>query len=217
MQTNTKKLTVLAMLTAAAFIVMAITRPLPPIVLFLQYDPKDVVITIGGFLFGPLSAFAVSAVVAFLEMITVSDSGPYGMLMNIVSTSAFACTAAAVYKRKRNLRGAVVGLAVAWLTMTAVMMLWNYFIAPLYMSVPRDVVVPMLLPAFLPFNLLKAGMNAGITMLLYKPVITALRAANLMPKAENTQKAAANVGLIVLSLFVVATCVLLMLVVGGRI
>lgn len=54
------------------------------------------------------------------------------------------------------------------------MMVWNYLVAPLYMGVPREEVAKLLLPAFLPFNLLKGGLNAAITMLLYRPVQSVL-------------------------------------------
>lgn len=70
MQTQPKKLSVIAMLSAVAYLIMLVGRI--PIVLFLKYDPKDVVITIGGFLFGPLTAFTMSALVSFVEMLTVS-------------------------------------------------------------------------------------------------------------------------------------------------
>ena len=46
-----KKLTVLAMLSAIAYVAVALLRF--PVVLFLSYEPKDVVIAIGGFLYGP--------------------------------------------------------------------------------------------------------------------------------------------------------------------
>ena len=58
------------------------------------------------------------------------------------------------------------------------MMFWNYWIAPIYMGYPREAIVKLLLPAFLPFNLIKGGLNAAIAMLLYKPVVTALRHSN---------------------------------------
>ena len=96
-----KKLTVLAMLCALAYIVMMVGRI--PIVLFLKYDPKDVIITIGGFIYGPMSAFAVSAVVSLVEMMTVSDTGVIGCTMNILSSCSFACTAAFIYKRRRSM------------------------------------------------------------------------------------------------------------------
>ena len=95
MKNKTNQLITLAMLSAIAYIVMAIGRI--PIVLFLKYDPKDVVITIGGFIYGPLSAFIISVLVSFVEMLTVSDTGVIGLIMNILSTCSFACTAAYIY------------------------------------------------------------------------------------------------------------------------
>ena len=91
---NTKKLTTLAMLAALAYLIMVVGRI--PMVLFLSYDPKDVIIAIGGFLFGPLEAFAISFVVSLIEMFTVSDTGIIGAVINFVSTSSFACTAAII-------------------------------------------------------------------------------------------------------------------------
>ena len=44
MNNRTRKITTLGMLCAIAYVVMLVARI--PIVLFLKYDPKDVVITI---------------------------------------------------------------------------------------------------------------------------------------------------------------------------
>jgi riboflavin transporter FmnP len=124
-----------------------------------------------------LAALAVAFTVAFLEMVTVSPTGFIGLLMNTLSSAAFACTAAIIYKRWHNLSGAVIGLAAGCLMVTAVMMLWNYIVTPVYMGVPRPVVTGMLIPVF-PFNLIKSGLNAAVAMLIYKPVSIALRKAN---------------------------------------
>lgn len=144
-------------------------------VLFLKYDPKDIIITLGGLIWGPMTSFSVSVIVSLIEMVTISENGILGCIMNIVSSCSFACTAAVIYKKKRTLKGAVVGLLSGSVAMVLVMMLWNYLIAPIYMGYPREAVAKLLLPAFLPFNLLKSGLNAGFTFLLYKPITTALR------------------------------------------
>ena len=36
---------------------------------------------------------------------------------------------------------------------------------------PRAAVVALLLPGIIPFNILKAGLNAGITLFVYKSVV----------------------------------------------
>src|SRR5690554_3807038 len=108
MKTQTKKMTTIAMLCAIAYVVMVVGRV--PVVLFLKYDPKDIIITIGGFIYGPFTALIISAIVSFLEMFTVSDTGIIGAVMNMLSSCTFACTASYIYKKKHTLMGAVYGL-----------------------------------------------------------------------------------------------------------
>ncbi|MCL2358012.1 MAG: ECF transporter S component [Defluviitaleaceae bacterium] len=191
METNrTKKLTALAMLTSMAFVAGAMFRirgafPLAP---FLTYDPKDVVILFGGFLFGPVAALLMSVTVALLDMVTVSESGPIGALMNTVASASFTCTAAIFYSKKRNITGAALGLAAGAIFATAVMLLWNYWIIPLYAPhITREAVISIMLPALLPFNLMKNGLNAFLAILLYKKVSGALKAAGLYKESEETK------------------------------
>ena len=208
-----RKMVVMAFLAAIAYIMVALIRV--PVVLFLSYEPKDVVITIGGFLLGPMASFVISLLVSLLEMVTISQTGPIGCLMNLISTCAFACVAALIYKKKHSLLGAVLGLLAGSVSMIAVMLLWNWLITPLYMGTPRQVVEGMLLPVFLPFNALKAGLNSALILGLYKPLTAALRRARLLPPAQS--HGSAKPGIYLLSLFLLAVSVLLLLVFQGKI
>ena len=207
---RTRKLTALAMLSALAFIVMVVGRiPMMSIPgLTLKYDPKDVVIIIGGFMYGPLAAAGISAVVSFVEMVTVSDNGPIGMVMNIVSSCSFACTAAFVYKYRRTLSGALAGIVGGVIVTAAAMVLWNYLITPIYLGFPRAAVVPYLMPFFLPFNLIKGTINAAVTMMLYKPVSRALRMITRETFKEE-KKAVNNLAVAIVAAVVVLACVVL--------
>ena len=213
MKLSVKKLVLLSMLAAAAYVIVALVRI--PVVLFLKYEPKDVIITIGGFLLGPMAAFAVSALVSALEMITISETGPIGCLMNLLSTCSFACIAAYIYKRQHTLKGAVIGLALGSVGMVIIMLLWNWLITPLYMGVSRNVVEGILLSAILPFNLLKAGLNTALTLVLYKPLVTALRRAGLAEQRKETANTS-RWGVILLSAVLLVTCILLLLVLQGN-
>lgn len=208
MNDKTRKLTTVAMLCAIAYVVMVVGRV--PIVLFLKYDPKDVIITLGGLIWGPLIALWVSVIVSVIEMLSVSETGVLGCLMNIISTCSFACTASFIYKKRRTLSGAVTGLFAGSISMVIVMLLWNYLITPLYMGYPREAIVELLLPAFLPFNLLKAGLNASFTFLLYKSVISALRKSGYLPTTNRVGRQQST-GLIILAGAIIVTCVLLIL------
>ncbi len=215
MNNQTKKITATAMLCALAYVAMAVGRI--PVVLFLKYDPSDVIVTLGGFIFGPMTSCIISFILATIELVTVSDTGWIGWVMNVVQTLSFACVAAFIYKKKHTLSGAVIALASGWIVSTAVMMLWNYLITPIYMGYPREAVVELLLPAFLPFNLLKGGLNASITFLLYKPVITVLRKAGFVETPTTTSAKRFNWGYAILAFLILVTCVLFVLSMNGTI
>lgn len=205
----------MAMLAAVAFLLVTFIRiPIVPAAPFLNYEPKDVVITIAGFLFGPLEALIISLVVSLIEMFSISTTGWIGCIMNFLSTCSFACTAAVIYKKKHTLTGAVLGLTAGTVAMVGVMLLWNWLITPLYMGYPRDAVVAMLVPVFLPFNALKAVLNSTITLCLYKPLTMALRKARLLPPAEQG-KHKKTIGLYLLSAAILITCIVYLLVSQG--
>ncbi|MCI9199480.1 MAG: ECF transporter S component [Lachnospiraceae bacterium] len=206
---KTKKLTTIGMLCTLAYVSVVVGRI--PLVLFLKYDPKDVIIVIGGLIFGPLTSFSVTVIVSVVQMFTISGTGVLGCIMNIISSCSFACTAAFVYKKKHKLSGALIGLFCGWSCQVVIMMIWNYLIAPIYMGYPREAIVELLIPAFLPFNLIKGGLNAAITMLLYKPAVTALRRSNLIESKRDSDKMRINIGVLLVALLMFITCVLLIL------
>lgn len=218
---SVKKMVLLAMLAAVAYLMVALIRI--PVVLFLKYEPKDVIITIAGFMLGPMASFIISLVVSLIEMVTISDTGPIGALMNLLSTCTFACTAAWVYKRKHTAKGALWGLLIGSVMMVATMLLWNYLITPLYMTgTSRSDVAGMLIPVFLPFNLLKAGLNSAFILALYKPLVTALRKTRLLETkvTQNADKAATGrkapkLGVYIVATALLVTCVLVWLVLRG--
>lgn len=211
-----KTIVTVGMLCAIAFIAKLISNIIPiAIAGFLEFDLKDVIIVIAGFICGPLSAVAISVIVSLIEMVTISGTGPIGMIMNILSSCSYACVAALLYKKNRSMKGAVLSLVGGVLAMSAVMVLWNYLITPLYMGIERSVVAGMLLPVFLPFNLLKGGINATLTLLLYKPIVTALNRANLIAASPTSSKGSVKWGMMLISLVVLATFVLLALVLAG--
>ena len=208
---SVKKMVTLAMFSAIAYLMVNLIRI--PVVLFLKYEPKDVIITIGGFLFGPMASFIISCVVSLLEMVTISETGIIGCIMNLLSTCTFACTAAFVYKKKHTLHGAMAGLAIGSVLMVGAMLLWNWLITPIYMGIERESIEGMLLPMFLPFNLLKAGLNSALTLSLYKPLVTALRKIGLV---ESHSGGSSKAGLYLFAAALLIPCILLLLVFQGK-
>lgn len=175
---NTKKITGAAIFAALAFVVTMATRWIK-IAGFLSLDFKDAIITIASFVYGPLTSVGITVVVAGIEFF-FSETGWYGLIMNIASSTTFALVASFIYSRKRNINSALIGLFSAVFATVAVMLTLNVFVTPLYFGMPRQAVIDMLPTVILPFNVAKTLMNSAIIMLLYKPIVMALRRAKLL-------------------------------------
>ena len=218
---NVKKITTLAMLSALAFLLALLFHflPIPPLVPaapFLKFEPKDVVIVIGGFLYGPLMVVPMALVVGLLEM-PFSATWLYGLIMNVASTCAFACTAAFIYKTRRTIGGAAVGLATGVVVTTGVMIPLNYLITPFFMGVPRHVVVSILVIGIGLFNFVKYALIAAITMQVYIPLKAALTKSKLLPVTGDTEEKhfKLNSTSVLASLLVILICILGILYLNG--
>lgn len=167
-----KRITILALFCALAYVCMLFVK-IP--VQFLTLDVKDAVITLCSMLFGPVYGIVIAVVVPFVEMITISGTGPYGFVMNALGSLAFCVTGGVIYKYKKTIYGAVVGLLSGAFAMTAVMLLANLFITPRYMGCTTADVVRLIPSLLLPFNVIKAVLNAAVVLLLYKPLSNILK------------------------------------------
>ena len=214
-----RRIVMIALFAAMAYVAMLLIHVK---VSFLTLDVKDAIITLCGLYFGPLSALIVSIVVPLLELVTVSDTGVYGLIMNILGSVAFSVTASLIYRWKKTFFGAILALWSAAFVMTGVMLLANLFITPYYMGVSASEVRALIPTLLLPFNVLKSLVNAGVVLLLYKQLSRALRRAKVLPSQEEVTApqrgklrsvlvAVVAIQLILISLFVIFA------VLGGRI
>ena len=185
---------------------------------FLTLDIKDAIITTGAMLISPIAGLAVSIVVAFVEMITISDTSYYGFIMNFLSSATFSVVASVIYRGRKNLVFAVTGLVSAAFAMTAVMMLANLFITPFYMGVNIETVAALIPKLLLPFNLTKAILNASLVMIIYKPIATALRRAKVIKSSSSHGKYGVGVKTIAVTsvaIAILALCLVIFFVVLG--
>lgn len=167
---KTARITKIAMLAAISLVLVLLIRiPFPPAP-FLVYDPADIPIFIGTFAFGPLAGIILTLIVSFIQAFVLGGDGIIGFFMHVVSTGAFVLAAGFIYKDTKTRKRAVIALICGTIVMTGSMLLWNIIITPIFLGVPREAVMAMLFTVILPFNLLKAGINAFITFLTYKSI-----------------------------------------------
>lgn len=166
---RTAKLTRMALMAAFATALLIVRIPFPPAP-FLEYDPADIPILITGFAFGPLSGVVITVIVSFIQAVFLGGNAVYGFIMHVIATSTLVITTGTIYKFNKTKKGAVIALIAGVFAMTGIMIFANLLITPFFLGVPREAVAAMLIPAIIPFNLMKAGINAFITFLLYKPL-----------------------------------------------
>lgn len=138
---------------------------------FLSYDPKNLMVCISGIILTPLHSIIVSFVAAFLEMITTSDTGFYGFLMNFVASVFFSVPAALIYRIKRNKIMMLLGLITGTLALTGSMTALNLLITPLYLGSDVQTVVQLLPVAIVPFNLIKGVIDSSLIISLSGPIL----------------------------------------------
>jgi len=207
---NLNKIVITSVFAAIAFLLTFIFRFK---VGFLTFDFKDAVLAMVSLMYGPLYGVVSAAVVAFLEFLSVSDTGLYGLIMNFISSATFTFMFGIVYKYKRTFYGAIASVILSVISVTLVMLIANYFITPYYMGVSKSDVVALIPSLLLPFNLTKSVINSAATLILYKPVTNALRRVGVLKKREdgNGKITAKSVVLYTSALIIGIICVLLVL------
>lgn len=166
------RLTQMAMLAALSVVLVYLIHfPIFPGALFLEYDPADIFIIMGTLMFGPLAGLSLTVVVSVVQGLTVSaGSGLLGIVMHIAATGSYVLVAGLIYRKNKTTARAVVAMLCGTVTMCVTMVLWNILLTPIFMNAPREEIMKMIIPIFVPFNLIKAGANSIVAFILFKTV-----------------------------------------------
>lgn len=165
---DTRQLVTMALMCAIGVLLSFVEFPLLPGVTWLKYDASAMPAMVCGFAFGPAAGLAVGYVGAIIHGILMADFS--GAIMNILVVTGFILPAALVYRRSRTFKSGVIGLVLSAVAATVMAILGNLVITPMWLGVPLDAVVAMILPILTPFNLEKAGINAVLTLIVYKSI-----------------------------------------------
>lgn len=185
MKISLNQMVKMGMLAALAIVLMIPLR-FPLFANFLTYDPADVPILVGTFMFGPAAGLVITVIVALIQAVLLNpDGGWVGLVMHIIATGTLVIVAGTIYKRFHTIKGAIVALIAGALSMTFIMIPSNIFFDVKFYGYPYDAVKALILPAILPFNLVKSFANSLIVLLIYKPLSRALKGFGSISKARN--------------------------------
>ncbi|ADO76597.1 ECF transporter S component [Halanaerobium praevalens] len=179
---NLKKLVLISIFSALAFIIMLFSLNIPLFPFFLKIDFSEVPAMLLGYLFGPAAAITVVFAKNCLHFFISSNFG-IGELANFIVGAAFVGTASYLYKKKKQnfIFSAVVAVFVMGVTSVFVNLI---IIIPLYekiLALPLSKIIEItaavnpfvddlfsyLVLSILPFNLIKGSVTALITFLVF--------------------------------------------------
>ena len=163
---STKRIAMYALFVALSMAVSFVEFPIVPGVEWLKYDPSGIVSLVAGFAYGPAAAVIVS-VLGFLPHLFTN---PWGTLMAVLVALALSVPAALIYRRNKTRKGAVIGIIVGAIAALAVAIVGNMIVTPFYAHMTTAQVVALIVPALLPFNVLKFTIHGVVTFLIYKPI-----------------------------------------------
>ena len=187
---TTHNLTVAAMLSAVAFILMFIEFPIPMLIpAFIKMDFSDLPALLGAFALGPVYGVIISFMKNLLHIVIRGTSTAcVGELSNFILGAIFSAVAGYLYKHHKSRKTAIIGAVAGAVAMGVLSVPSNYFVVyPAYVQfyhMPLEAILGMyqaILPSAdslikcliifnLPFTLVKGLLDAVLCMLIYKPL-----------------------------------------------
>lgn len=165
---STKQLVVMALMCAIALLLSFIEFPLFPAASFLKLDFSLVPTTVVGFAYGAGPGLVVGLACA---MAHAAITGNWvGCLMSCIVAVVYIVPAAIIYRRMHTMKGGIVGLVVSTVCLVVGIIVANLIIDPLFYGMPFEAVAALVVPAILPFNVIKGVLVSALTLLVYKSI-----------------------------------------------
>lgn len=185
---RTHRLTVTAMLSAVATVLMFVDFSVPFMPAFIKMDISELPGLLASFSIGPWYGVAVCFIKNVINCLRTS-TGCVGELSNFLLGAVFVGVAGLIYQRFRNQKsrkGALIGALAGATAMAVLSVPLNYYLTyPIYSQLmPVDVIVGMyqairpsanglldcLVTFNMPFTFLKGILDVALCFLIYKPL-----------------------------------------------
>lgn len=182
------RLTVTAMLSTVALVLMTLDFSVPFVPAFIKMDVSELPALLAAFSLGPWYGVAVCFIKNALHLLQTSTGG-IGEVANFLMGASFAGTAGVIYQRfghRKSRKGALIGALIGAAVMAVLSVPVNYYLTyPIYSKfMPIDVILGMyqairpsvngllecLVTFNLPFTFLKGLLNVALCFLIYKPL-----------------------------------------------
>lgn len=182
---RTRKITMIGMLSAIAFILMYLDFSVPFMPSFIKMDISELPALIGSFAMGPIEGIIICLVKNLLHLFKTTTGG-VGELSNFILGAAFTGCAGFIYRKRNTKKGALIGSLAGAVIMALVSIVTNYYIVyPIYTKfMPMEAIIgayQAILPSAdsllkcliifnVPFTFVKGMLSVLITFLIYKRI-----------------------------------------------
>lgn len=187
-RSRTHRLTVTAMLSAVAAVLMFVDFSVPFMPAFIKLDVSELPALLASFSIGPWYGAAVCLIKNLINCLRTS-TGCVGELSNFLLGAIFVVPAGMIYQRfqnRKSRRGALIGALVGAAAMAILCVPVNYYLTyPIYSRfMPIEVIVGMyqairpsanglwdcLVTFNAPFTFMKGLLDVALCFLIYKPL-----------------------------------------------
>jgi len=188
---SVRNISTVAMLSAMSFALYFLKTPLPFFPPFLELQFSEIPVLIAGFILGLPGGISV-AIIRFLIKLPLTTTASVGEITDLILALALVIPTILVYSVNKKFKMAILGVLIGIICTTIVAIIinrlfvvdfyvqlyvngsWNEFLGwfySLYPEITKESFYRFYLwLAVLPFNALKFGVCAFITVLLYKPL-----------------------------------------------
>lgn len=194
---NVRYLTMTAMLSAIAFVLMFFDFTVPFMPSFIQLDISELPALIGAFAMGPVSGVAICLIKNLLHLLMTATGG-VGELSNFILGAAFVLPAGLIYKYKKTRKSALIGSLIGAVAMALISIVSNYYVVyPFYTAfMPTegiigaynviasvvgghmDSLLECLVVFNMPFTFFKGMLSVGITFVIYKHISPVIKGSS---------------------------------------
>jgi riboflavin transporter len=162
---KTTKLVILGMLSAMSLVLMWVGFPIIPIAPYLKYEPSDLPLMIASIIYGPLSGVLTLTIKNFLYFF-VHGGNIFGIFMNLCASTTFLLTMS-FFNKKTNI---IVSAGLGSVAMALITIPLNVIIVPLEYGMEIKKVWALILPVYIPFNLIKGSLNTILFILIWSQI-----------------------------------------------
>ena len=184
---DVRRMTVTAMLSAVAFVLMFLDTAIPIMPSFIKLDLSELPALMASFALGPVWGVMVCLIKNILHL-TMTQTGGVGELSNFILGVSFVLPAGLIYQHRKTKKNAIIGAVLGALVMAAISFPSNlYIVYPFYYNFMAkeaiigayqaitpfwniDSIEKCLLMFNVPFTFVKGMLSVIITLLIYQPL-----------------------------------------------